>query len=102
MDKVKLNLPLTIKVFREGSSLEKPFVAYNPEFDISSCGKTETGAEKMLKKAIELVLAGAKEDGTLNQVLEEAGFNLKKFQKQEEEFSPRVYFSVFNLPLSYA
>lgn len=102
MDQVKLNLPLTIKVFREGSSTENPFIAYNPEFDISSCGKTGIEAEKMLKEAIELVLTGAKKDGTLNQVLEEAGFNLKKTQKNEEEFFPRVYFSVFNLPLSYA
>ncbi|MBU4381212.1 hypothetical protein L6255_02280 [Candidatus Parcubacteria bacterium] len=44
-----LNLPLTIKVFKEGSSKESPYVAYNP-------------------------VDGAKEDGTLDQLLEESVF----------------------------
>lgn len=94
-----IHLPLTIKVFQEGSSSENPFVAYNPEFDISSCGKTEIEAERMLKEAIQLVLAGAKEDNTLDQVLEEAGFNFNKSSKQK--FLPRIYFSMFNLTLNY-
>ena len=90
-----LNLPLTIKVFYEGSSKEAPYVAYNPEFDISSCGKTEEKAGRALTEAIELLIDGAKEDGTLNQLLEEAGFALRPNQKKN--FLAKTYFSVLSL-----
>ena len=43
-----LELTLTVKVFKESSSKSCPFVAYNPEFDISSCGETQEEAQKML------------------------------------------------------
>ncbi len=88
-----LNLPLTIKVFKEGTSKKDPYVAYNPELDVSSCGKTEEEARKMLEEAVFLILKGAKEDGTLNQVLEEAGF------KANSHEAPKTYFSVFTFPL---
>lgn len=88
-----LNLPLTIKVFREGTSKETPFVAYNPELDVSSCGKTEDEARKMLEKAVYLTLNGAHQDGTLKQVLQEAGLS----QAQSPE--SKTYFSIFNFPL---
>ena len=86
------NLTLTVKVFKEASSKSYPFVAYNPEFDISSCGKTQEEAQKMLKQAINILLKGAEEDKTLNTVLEDAGFssNLQK---------PEIYFSLFSLPI---
>lgn len=87
-----LNLPLTIKVFFEGSSKEAPFIAYNPEFDISSCGKTEALASKSLEEALNLLIEGAREDGTLNQLLEEAGFSRTK-----KISLPKTYFSVLNL-----
>ncbi|KKR09870.1 MAG: hypothetical protein UT37_C0009G0021 [Parcubacteria group bacterium GW2011_GWA2_39_18] len=90
-----LNLPLTIKLFKENSSKEAPFVAYNPELDISSCGKNEEEAKKMLTKAIELLLKGARDDGTLKLILEEAGLSL---QASKEGF-PKTYFSFFNFPL---
>ncbi|MFH1388715.1 MAG: type II toxin-antitoxin system HicB family antitoxin [Patescibacteria group bacterium] len=87
-----LNLPLTIKVFKEGSSKENPFVAYNPELDISSCGKTEEDARNMLKEAVSVLLDGAKEDGTLDQLLEESGLASEK-----SNFS----FSFFTIPVPY-
>ena len=60
-----LSLTLTIKVFKEGSSKSCPFVAYNPEFDLSSCGKTEEEASANLNQALKLLIQGAKEDGAL-------------------------------------
>lgn len=89
----EVNLPLTIKVFKESSTKANPFVAYNPELDVSSCGATEEKARKMLEQAIFIVLQGAKADGTLDQVLEEAGL-------KPSSASPRTYFSVLNFPLS--
>lgn len=90
-----LNLPLTIKVFREGSSKQAPFVAYNPEFDISSAGEDEKKAISMLKQAISILLQGAKEDGQLDEILEEAGFSIKK-----QETSTKTFTSVLNFSLN--
>ncbi len=92
----KLSLPLTIKVFKEGTSKSSPYVAYNPEFDVSSCGKTEGESRKMLEAAIYLVLEGAREDGTFDQLMQEAGFG--DYRKEGSE--PRTYISVFNFPFS--
>lgn len=86
-----LNLPLTIKVFKEGSSKQAPFVAYNREFDISSAGVNETKAISMLKEAIYILLKGAKDDGQLDEILEEAGFSIKK-----QETSTKTFTSVLN------
>lgn len=91
----EVNLPLTIKVFREGTSKEAPIVAYNPDLDISSCGKTEDEARRMLEKAIRLFLRGAREDGTLNQILAESGLATAKGDKEY----PKTYFSLLNFPL---
>ena len=47
-----------------------PFVAYSPELDILSCGKTEDEAKKMLREAISLTLAETEKDGTTENFLE--------------------------------
>ena len=90
-----LNLPLTIKIFKEGSSKSSPYVAYNSEFDISSCGSTEQKAQNMLKEAIKVLLFGAKEDGTLLELLEEAGF----VKNKKLEHFPKIYLSMFSFPI---
>ena len=69
-----MKLPLTIKVFHEGTSKDAPWVSYNPELDVASCGPTEKKARENLKEAIDIVLSGAKEDGNLKELLQESGF----------------------------
>ncbi len=69
-----LSFPLTTKIFLEGDSKDAPYVAYCPELDISSCGKTEDKARKMLKEAIEIVLSEAAKDGTLDKYLKSVGY----------------------------
>ena len=71
-----MKLPLTIKVFYEGTSKDAPWVSYNPELDVASCGPTEKKARKNLKEAIDIVLSGAKEDDNLKELLRESGFEL--------------------------
>lgn len=73
-----MKLPLTIKVFYEGSSKDAPWVSYNPELDVASCGPTEKKARENLKEAIDTVLKGAKVDGNLEALLRESGFNIEK------------------------
>ena len=50
------------------------FVAYCPELDVSSCGKTVEQTKDMLKKAVSLFLEEAENLGTLEDILEEANF----------------------------
>ena len=73
-----MKLPLTIKVFYESTSKDAPWVSYNPELDVASCGPTEKKARENLKEAIDIVLSGAKEDGNLKELLQESGFALNE------------------------
>lgn len=59
-----------IIVFKE----KKAYVAYCPELDISSCGNTIEHAKKMLKIAVKLFIEEAEKMGTLEDILEEAGY----------------------------
>lgn len=72
-----MKLPLTVKVFMDKSSKDAPWVAYNPELDVASCGPTEKKARENLKEALGIVLVGAKKDGNLVDLLKNAGFTVK-------------------------
>ncbi len=67
-------LTFTVQVFREG----KQFVSYNPELRVGSCGKTPHEAKENLNDAIRGFLLSAHKKGTLEEILEEAGFVRKK------------------------
>ena len=69
-----MKLPLTIKVFYEGSSKDAPWVSFNPEFKVASCGPTPRKAETNLKEAVRGVLKTCEDIGTLESVLNDAGF----------------------------
>lgn len=72
-----MKLPLTIKVFYEGTSKDAPWVSYNPEFKVASCGPTPKKAEANLKEAVRGVLKTCEDIGTLESVLNDAGFLVK-------------------------
>ena len=57
-------------VFQE----EKNYVAYCPELDVSSCGKTIEQSRENLKTAVRLFLEEAEKMGTLEMILTEAGY----------------------------
>lgn len=65
-----MEIQFTTQVFKE----DETFVAHTPELDLSSCGDTEQKALQNLKEAVTLFLEEADKVGTLNQILEEAGF----------------------------
>ena len=56
-------------IWKEG----KVYISYCPQFDVSSCGDTIEEARSMLKEAVALFIEGAKELGTLQEILDEAG-----------------------------
>jgi predicted RNase H-like HicB family nuclease len=57
-------------VFQEG----KAYVAYCPELDLSSCGDNVDDARANLKTAVRLFIEETDKLGTLDQVLQEAGY----------------------------
>ena len=65
-----MSIQFTANVFRERDQ----FVSHAPELDVSSCGASDTEAEKNLMEAVRLFLEEAGKMGTLEQVLEEAGY----------------------------
>ncbi len=87
---MSINLPITIKIIYEPDAKSAPYVAYIPEFDVSSCGKTEESARKNVKQALEIVLEEAKKQGQLNEYLREAGFSQKPYH-----LFPKISFEPF-------
>ncbi len=70
-------------VFKEGDM----FVSYCPKLDVSSCGSTIDEARKGLRTAVSLFLEEAEKMGTLEEILEESGFELNASNRWE---APRI------------
>ena len=66
-----MKFKLTEELWKEGNM----YVSYCPEFDIASCGETVDQAKKNLKEVILINLEEAQKMGTLDKLLEEAGFD---------------------------
>jgi len=81
-----MEINFTSQIWREG----KMYVAYAPELDISSCGKSASEAEKNLHEAVEIFLEETKKMGTLNDILEEAGFRVKKSKNKIYWTAPEI------------
>jgi hypothetical protein len=71
-----MEIQFTTQIFKEG----RTFVAHTRELDVSSCGGTQQKALRNLKEAVRLFLEEAERMGTLQQILEEAGY-LKRRSK---------------------
>ena len=76
-----MRINFTTQIWQEGNL----FVSYAPELDISSCGKTVEEAEAHLQEAVEGFVEAAQDRGTLEEVLEEAGFT----RQPDTSWSPR-------------
>ena len=76
---MSINIPLTIKVFTEPEAKDAPYIAYIPEFDISSCAQTEQKAIKNVKEALELMFEEMRSAHTLNEYLKEAGISTHQY-----------------------
>lgn len=76
MEKLIPNITFTVQIFREG----KMYVSYAPEFEVSSCGHTLEEAKKNLKDAVTGFLETTRDMGTLQDILEEAGYTYKNKQ----------------------
>lgn len=63
-------IQLNMEVWLEGDM----YIAYIPQLDLSSCGKTVSEAKNNLKEAAELFFEETDRLGTTKQILEESGF----------------------------
>lgn len=78
---MSVKFPVTIKIIYESEAKDAPYVAYIPEFDVSSAGKTEDKARKNVREVLEIVLEEAKKQNELEELLKEAGISTEKKAK---------------------
>ncbi|MBI4443734.1 MAG: type II toxin-antitoxin system HicB family antitoxin [Acidobacteria bacterium] len=76
------DLSFTVHIFKEGNA----YVAYEPELDLSSCGATDDEARRNIRDAIQGFLETSAEMGTLEEILEEAGYRKQGVTWQAPEF----------------
>src|SRR3990167_10092333 len=87
-------IPFTIKILVDKRSKDAPFVAFNPELDVASCGPTEEKARENLKITVKIFMEETQKQGKLKETLEELGF-----QKDRHGWiPPRVSFEAFYFP----
>ena len=72
----------TTQLLKDGDT----YVAYSPEFDLSSCGETVDDARRMLHEALALFVAEAQRKSTFESILEEAGYRQKNHTWEVLEF----------------
>ena len=92
-----MEIQFTTRIFKEG----RTYVAHAFELDVSSCAGTKERAIKNLKQALRLFLEEAEKLGTLDQILQEAGYS-----KDKRKLAPPKFISVqrmsLPLPLTHA
>ena len=69
-----MEIQFTTRIFKEGRS----YVAQALELDVASCGGNKEKALRNLKVAVRLFLEEAENMGTLERILEEAGYGKRK------------------------
>jgi predicted RNase H-like HicB family nuclease len=78
---VKLpDISFTAQVWKEGAT----FIAYSPELDVVSCGRSLAKARAALQEAVGLFLEECARKGNLEAILSEAGF-----EKHARGYRPR-------------
>ena len=68
------NIEYTVHIWEEGGQ----YVAHAMPLDVMSSGGTPEEARKALDEAVHVFLVTAADIGTLKEILEEAGYEMKK------------------------
>ena len=69
-----INIEYTVHIWKEGSQ----FISHAMPLDVMSSGQSPEEARKALDEAVNLFLTTAADMGTLDEILEEAGFQLSQ------------------------
>lgn len=75
-----INIEYTIQIWREGDQ----FIAHAMPLDVMSSGSTSEKAKEALDEAVQLFLETAADMGTLDEILQESGYEFN----QEKWISP--------------
>jgi predicted RNase H-like HicB family nuclease len=92
-----MDIQVTTQIVKEG----RTYIAYSPELDLSSCGGSKEKALANLKTAVRLFLEEAGKMGTLDQILEEAGYLRRHGRLEAPKFISMQRVSV-SVPLADA
>lgn len=65
-----MDIDYTVQIWREGNQ----FIAHAMPLDVASAGATPQVARAALDEAVKLFIKTAEDHGTLNEVLEDAGY----------------------------
>lgn len=84
-----MKIKVTEEIWKEGNM----YVSYCPELDIASCGESVEESKKNLKEVISINFVECRKMGSLNQLLQDAGFtedqdNVLLARKELVSFSP--------------
>ncbi|MBI4276775.1 hypothetical protein HY629_02970 [Candidatus Uhrbacteria bacterium] len=77
-----MQLTYTTQLLKEGTT----YISYSPELDLSSCGDSSDAARRGLHEAVTLFIEEAQKMGTLERILEEAGFRKAHDRWEAPEF----------------
>lgn len=91
MKKLQLNFNLPVSILKE----DKQFVAYTPALDLSTSGNTLEEAQKNFNEAVNIFFAELMETGTLDEVLNELGW-----EKERNTLFPPTLISTQNTSFS--
>jgi predicted RNase H-like HicB family nuclease len=80
-----------VHIFKEGNT----FVAHVPALDVSSCGTTDDEARRNIRDAVRGFLETSADMGTLDEILQEAGY-----ERQGEKWRAPEFVSVDRLTMS--
>lgn len=84
-----MKVKVTEEIWKEGNM----YVSYCPELDMASCGESIEESKKNLKEVISINFVECRKTGTLQQLLQDAGFtedqdNILQARKELVSFSP--------------
>ncbi|HOT90189.1 MAG TPA: hypothetical protein PLJ78_02400 [Anaerolineae bacterium] len=71
---MKFEIDYTVQIWQEGAH----YIAHAMPLDVMSAGNTPAAARRAVEEAVQLFLTTANEIGTLEEVLEEAGYAFKQ------------------------
>ncbi len=80
-----------VHIFKEGNA----YVAYVPALDLSTCGATDDEARRNIRDAVRGFLAASANMGTLDEILQEAGY-----EREGETWRAPEFVSVDRLTMS--
>lgn len=80
--KKTVDIQLNVQVWKDKET--DTYIAFVPQLDVASCGRTIDEARKNIRDAIEGFLESAQDMGTLQEILDEAGFTFEDEWKAPE------------------